>query len=116
MSILANANMSKLKSYLEESDGFSIYDATYFIDELGLPADFVNKLIVSYEPGLRIDRTSQKHREGEEPTSITGVSSHALLFKLSNILDVEHEGENTEGRGNQAMVISQAILKHLETY
>ena len=115
MNPLANTNMSKLKSYLEESDGFSIYDAAYFIEDIGLPADFVNKLVVSYEPGLRIDRTSQKHEEGDEPATITGVSSHALLFKLANILNVEHEGEVTDGRSNQAMVISQAILKYLET-
>ena len=86
MNLLANANMSKLKSYLEESDGFSIHDAEYFIDEIGLPADFVNKLIIAYEPGLRIDRTKQKYKEGDEPASITGVSSHALLFNLANIL------------------------------
>jgi len=115
MNLLENTNISKLKSYLEESDGYSIYDAEYFIDEIGLPADFVNKLIVAYEPGLRIDRTSQKHEEGNEPMSITGVSSHALLFKLADILKVEHEGEVTNGRGNQAMVISQAILQYLKT-
>lgn len=115
MNLLENTNISKLKSYLEESDGYSIYDAEYFIDEIGLPADFVNNLIVAYEPGLRIDKTSQEHIKGKEPISITGVSSHALLFKLANILQVEHEGEATKGRGNQAMVISQAILQYLET-
>jgi len=115
MNLLKNANMSKLKSYLEESDGYSIYDAEYFIDGIGLPADFVNNLIVSYDPGLRIDRTSKKYKKGDEPASITGVSSHRLLFKLANILEVEHDGENTNGRGNQAMAISQAILKYLKT-
>ena len=112
---LVNTNISKLKSYLEESDGYSIFDAEYFIDEIGLPADFVKNLVVSYEPGLRTDRTSKKHEEGDEPSFVTGVSSHALLFKLANILDVEHKAEDMDGRDLQAAVISQAILKYLET-
>ncbi len=115
MNPLVNTNISKLRSYLEESDGYSIYDAEYFIDEIGLPADFVKNIVKSYEPGLRIDKTSKKYKEGDEPAFITGVSSHALLFRLANILEVEHEGEDTDGRGMLAEVISQAILKYLET-
>ena len=45
MNLLENTNISKLKSYLEEADGNSIYDAEYFIEDIGLPSDFVNKLI-----------------------------------------------------------------------